>query len=480
MAAADQQPETHGHPDTDGELGPAVLERDREVTSCGGRALEAVLVGSAELTPDERGEAGAPPDLEVSDLGVGHGPEPCDPGPLGPNRLQVTEIRRPADHEVAGLTSPSDEQRIEHLEDRDQNHLRNDSKQVKRRVAGEHGPDAVDVLLPAAFVDGLTIAECFDVARDGRRCHDDPGTCQMRTPAEGEVVVVEVDGRVESADRGEEVRPDQGGRARDHEHVADRIVLLLVELVAVDQGGASAGLVDRLADAEQTAPVAPGDELGPDHPGVGPKCLLDQGPDCVGRQRDVVVTAQVEVGTLDDADRVVDRPAESWVVIEPSNERVRQVVGDTARWIDFARGIDHEHGEIRIVLARQRGHRLVEPLTRVAGHDDGDDRRCADGGSLHDATTVVPDGGPEGYPRYRRAVNDLSAEGLVKVAKDSLYVSVGLGLIAFQRVQVRRHELMNTTDTSGLNKLVGDNLKMLDERVGAAVDEVRDTVRKLF
>ncbi|HUW02659.1 MAG TPA: hypothetical protein VMW08_09935 [Acidimicrobiales bacterium] len=77
-------------------------------------------------------------------------------------------------------------------------------------------------------------------------------------------------------------------------------------------------------------------------------------------------------------------------------------------------------------------------------------------------------------------MNDLSAEGLVKVAKDSLYVSVGLGLIAFQRVQVRRHELMNTTDTSGLNKLVGDNLKMLDERVGAAVDEVRDTVRKLF
>jgi hypothetical protein len=76
-------------------------------------------------------------------------------------------------------------------------------------------------------------------------------------------------------------------------------------------------------------------------------------------------------------------------------------------------------------------------------------------------------------------VSDLSADRLVNAAKDSLYVSVGLGVIAFQRAQVRRNELTNGADPVGLGKLIGDNLKMVDERMQDAeerIDAVLDEV----
>jgi hypothetical protein len=58
-------------------------------------------------------------------------------------------------------------------------------------------------------------------------------------------------------------------------------------------------------------------------------------------------------------------------------------------------------------------------------------------------------------------------------------VSLGLGVIAFQRLQVRRNELhkalsSQTDDAKGaldlVSALVGDRLKMLEERMGAALE----------
>lgn len=106
-------------------------------------------------------------------------------------------------------------------------------------------------------------------------------------------------------------------------------------------------------------------------------------------------------------------------------------------------------------------------------------------------------------------MNDLSPDSVRNAARDALYVSVGLGVIALQRTQVRRRALIKTAGNSGLDKLVGANLKMVDERlqdaeerIDAVLDEVetmlpgparevmsgarsvardaRDTVRKLF
>ena len=54
----------------------------------------------------------------------------------------------------------------------------------------------------------------------------------------------------------------------------------------------------------------------------------------------------------------------------------------------------------------------------------------------------------------------LQIDDVTNFAKDAAYVSVGLGVIAFQRLQVRRNEL---------EKLVGDRVKLVEERLGTVL-----------
>lgn len=70
------------------------------------------------------------------------------------------------------------------------------------------------------------------------------------------------------------------------------------------------------------------------------------------------------------------------------------------------------------------------------------------------------------------------ADELANAVKDAAYVSVGLGVLAFQRIQVRRNELtkaMSTPieETKGtlelLGSLVGERVKLVEERVSAAL-----------
>jgi len=74
----------------------------------------------------------------------------------------------------------------------------------------------------------------------------------------------------------------------------------------------------------------------------------------------------------------------------------------------------------------------------------------------------------------RPQIDDVTA-----VVKDAAYVSVGLGVIAFQRLQVRRNELSKalagqTDDAKGtldtVAAMVGDQLKLVEERVSAALE----------
>lgn len=69
-------------------------------------------------------------------------------------------------------------------------------------------------------------------------------------------------------------------------------------------------------------------------------------------------------------------------------------------------------------------------------------------------------------------------EDLANAVKDAAYVSVGLGVIAFQRIQVRRNELAKAMsgpveETKGtlevLGALVGERVKLVEERVSAAL-----------
>lgn len=69
------------------------------------------------------------------------------------------------------------------------------------------------------------------------------------------------------------------------------------------------------------------------------------------------------------------------------------------------------------------------------------------------------------------AMARLQLDDVTNAVKDAAYVSVGLGVIAFQRLQVRRNELNKLL--GGVGATVGDRVKVVEERVGAAFDRNR-------
>lgn len=72
---------------------------------------------------------------------------------------------------------------------------------------------------------------------------------------------------------------------------------------------------------------------------------------------------------------------------------------------------------------------------------------------------------------------ELRAEDLQKTVVDSFYVAVGLGVIAFQKAQVRRNELQKQFETNNgaAVEALTDTLKTVDERA-TAVEERIDAV----
>jgi len=76
----------------------------------------------------------------------------------------------------------------------------------------------------------------------------------------------------------------------------------------------------------------------------------------------------------------------------------------------------------------------------------------------------------------------LQLDDVTSLVKDAAYVSVGLGVIAFQRMQVRRNELNKVLEQRAgeargalevVGSLVGDRVKVVEERLGAAFDRGR-------
>jgi len=70
-------------------------------------------------------------------------------------------------------------------------------------------------------------------------------------------------------------------------------------------------------------------------------------------------------------------------------------------------------------------------------------------------------------------------DDVADAAKDAAYVSLGLGVLAFQRLQVRRNELHKALSGQAdeakgaldlVSALVGDRVKVLEERLGAALE----------
>ena len=63
------------------------------------------------------------------------------------------------------------------------------------------------------------------------------------------------------------------------------------------------------------------------------------------------------------------------LVVEPPDVGRGEVGGNPRGHVLVARGVDDEHGEVRVVLGGERGEQLVEPCAGILGHQHGDDRR---------------------------------------------------------------------------------------------------------
>ena len=103
--------------------------------------------------------------------------------------------------------------------------------------------------------------------RVARRHHAMAGG--VHPPAEVEVVAEDAVLDVEAAEPVPHVAADQHPGAADGEHVADAVVLALVELAAVQAGLAAPGGVDGEAELAQDAPVVPVADLGAQHRDAG-------------------------------------------------------------------------------------------------------------------------------------------------------------------------------------------------------------------
>ena len=76
----------------------------------------------------------------------------------------------------------------------------------------------------------------------------------------------------------------------------------------------------------------------------------------------------------------------------------------------------------------------------------------------------------------------LQLDDVTNAVKDAAYVSVGLGVIAFQRMQVRRNELTKQVNEQAgtaraaldaAGALLADQAKVVEERLGAVLDRSR-------
>lgn len=80
-------------------------------------------------------------------------------------------------------------------------------------------------------------------------------------------------------------------------------------------------------------------------------------------------------------------------------------------------------------------------------------------------------------------MTEFSIDDISKTVKDSLYVTIGLGVIAFQKAQVQRQEFQKQVESNlgNTRTLVGDSLRTVQERLEAVegrIDGVLDDVEQ--
>ena len=235
----------------------------------------------------------------------------------------------------------------------------------------------------------------LEVTHAGVGVHHHARTDDVGTPAQVERLAVRGDLGIEAVERVEQVDAHEQAGLGDHEHVAHRVVLLLVELPGLDQRHEHPGLVRTHAHGEQTEGVVPFDELRADDAGVRAEGLLDELADGRWLERDIVVEEAEEPRSLDEPQRLVGRRAEPGPLLEPAHICRGQMGGNGRGEVRISRrGVHDEDGQVRVVLGGQGGEQLVERGARVVGHQHSDDRRRRLRLGLHNGLRLAAEPSP--------------------------------------------------------------------------------------
>ena len=142
---------------------------------------------------------------------------------------------------------------------------------------------------------------------DGRRCNDDSGTGDLSSPAQVHVFTDQGDGVGESSERFKEVRPDQRRASGSNKDVTLGVVLTRINFPFFNTFDHRSKAVQHLTNVNEIRFILVADELGTNNPRIGAIGRLDHHGDRVGAQTDVVMTEEIERGSLNRADHLVGR-----------------------------------------------------------------------------------------------------------------------------------------------------------------------------
>ena len=373
-AGADEEHEGHRRPHD--QRGPqrSPAQRSGEAPTGGGETLGPV-VPAGELAAQVGVEAGAPVHLQPPHLAVRKAPRPLHDLAGTARVAQDAHVPDPRRHDVARLAAPRRHQRVDGLDGAGGQRLRQYAGQMKGPVRLEQSAQPVPGLEepPVAIV--VTAGKRLEVAHPRRGSDEHACARNLRPPAQVEVLAVERYRRVEAAERHEEVGADEREATRHREHVAHGVVLLLVELAPLDQRRGRPGLVNGHSHLEQVERVVPRHQLRADDARVGSEGLLDEQAHRVGLGRDVVVAEQEERRPLHHRQRVVGGRAKAGVLVQAPDERTGQHRRHPGRRVGGARGVDHQHAQVGVVLRPEAAQRLLQPRPGVVGDHDRHDRR---------------------------------------------------------------------------------------------------------
>jgi hypothetical protein len=179
---------------------------------------------------------------------------------------QLLDVPAPGPQYGQGVGRPAGQGQAGRPDQRPHHGQQQRQGQLAQAARLEHGRQGVALDQVAGVADGPGLAAAGggggEVADPGLGHDQDPAPGQMRPPAQVEVVAEGRHALVEAADVQQSPAPDQHPGGVDEEHVADLVVLALVDLVVLDLGHGPARPVDREADLRQPVGVGPGDQLG--------------------------------------------------------------------------------------------------------------------------------------------------------------------------------------------------------------------------